>query len=144
MIRKPTSNAEAATLLRRAIRVGITINLGGVSTIYCVVNRKSSPRTHSKCSLLAPPLTHHYHYQLLVNLIGAEQIVGMLAIKVLTSSGSAAAAATNPLFLAEVLQPLDILVVQGNTNLILSHFVSLASSLWLTNRIEALEAADKK
>lgn len=76
-----------------------------------------------------------------VTLLGAEQIVGLLAAKSLTSSqallggGNALASAYG-----QVLQPLDILVVQANTNTLFSHFVSLASKLWFMRYvIEELE-----
>jgi len=108
MIRKPTSRIQAATLLRRAIRVGGTLNMFG----------------------------------LLLNLIAAEEIVGALAIKVLTNRPSqqqlllASAGAFAGL---EGLQPLDILVVQANTNSLLSHFCSLASLLYLTRNVDQLD-----
>lgn len=65
---------------------------------------------------------------MLFTIIGAEQIVGALAIKVLTTG-------TRTLTLMEnssMLQPLDILVVQANTNTLFSHFCSLVSLLYLT------------
>lgn len=97
-----TTRPRAAKLLRRAVQVGVTINLVG----------------------------------LLVTLIAAEEIVGLLAIKVLTNRNGA-----NFMMMdgASALQPLDILVVQANTNTLLSHFFSLASLLYLTDRIRTLD-----
>jgi hypothetical protein len=70
-------------------------------------------------------------------LIGAEQIVGNLAVKVLTQQGilggiDRAAA-------IQTLQPLDILVVQGNTNTLLSHFCSLVALLYQTKLVRHLD-----
>jgi hypothetical protein len=72
LVRRPTGKFEAANLLRRAVRVGVSLNLVG----------------------------------LFVNLVAAEQIVGNLAIKVLTSRGLG----TQSAFLSTVegLQPLDV------------------------------------
>lgn len=103
MIRKPTTYIQAATLLRRAIRIGVTLNCFG----------------------------------LLLNLIAAEEIVGALAIKVLTRPNFATQAAL--MGTVEGLQPLDILIVQANTNSLLSHFCSLVSLLYLTDRVHKLD-----
>jgi len=73
-----------------------------------------------------------------LSLVGAEQIVGMLAVKVLTMQGVLG----NPATLAvatQTLQPLDILVVQANTNTMLSHFVSLVCGLYLTKFVDKLD-----
>jgi hypothetical protein len=100
--RKATSRVNAANMLRRSIRVGVTLNLIGM----------------------------------LVTLLGAEQIIGGLAIKVLTMQGAlVATSGTMP----STLQPLDILIVQANTNTLLSHFCSLVGFLWLTNDVDKLD-----
>jgi uncharacterized membrane protein len=103
LLRRPTTRSQAADMLRRAVRVGVTLNLIG----------------------------------LLVTLLAAEEIVGALAIKVLTNRNFGPQAA----LLGSVegqLQPLDILVVQANTNTLLSHFCSLVSLLYLSDKIRQL------
>jgi Protein of unknown function (DUF3611) len=108
IIKPDTSVIKAALLLRRAIRVGVLLNLAG----------------------------------LLLHLLAAEQIVGALAIKVLTMPrstatyllGGAGAAA-----LEGSLQPLDILIVQANTNSLLSHFCSLVLLLGLVDPLHKLD-----
>jgi hypothetical protein len=68
------------------------------------------------------------------HLIAAEQIVGVLAVKVLTtfgSGGGTAAGVANTNFFLNIVQPLDILIVQANTNALFSHFVSLVSLLYI-------------
>lgn len=102
---KPTTPLAAAHMLRRAIRVGVTLNLLG----------------------------------LLCNLVAAEEIIGSLAIKVLTSNRSILAAGGASLLAPEGLQPLDVLVVQANTNSLLSQFCSLVSLLYLTRNVETLD-----
>jgi len=76
-----------------------------------------------------------------LTLIGAEQIVGLLAAKALTSvqngGGNFALGAGG--VASQTLQPLDILVVQANTNTLLSHFVSLGCSLFLTRSVRRLD-----
>jgi Protein of unknown function (DUF3611) len=70
---------------------------------------------------------------LLCHLLAAQQIIGLLAIKVLTgrSSGLLLAAVDG----SNTLQPLDILIVQANTNAILSQYISLVALLSLTTGI---------
>jgi len=101
LTRRPVTRRKAAHMLRRAVRVGVTLNLVG----------------------------------LLVNLLAAEEIVGSLAIQVLTTSSRGGPM----MYLDGMVQPLDILVVQANTNSLLSHFCSLASLLFLTRQIDKLD-----
>lgn len=72
---------------------------------------------------------------MLVTLLGAEAIIGLLAAKVLTSQG----VITSPSMAPQLLQPLDILIVQANTNTLLSHFFSLTSLLYLTRWVSRLD-----
>lgn len=104
------SRIKAATMIRRAIAIGSTINLIGM----------------------------------FVTLIGAEQIVGLLAAKVLTMqgispflSGGGAVGAVG--LGAQSVQPLDVLIVQANTNTVLSHFLSLVCCLILTRSVHVLD-----
>mmetsp|Transcript_22194 Transcript_22194/g.31819 ORF Transcript_22194/g.31819 Transcript_22194/m.31819 type:complete len:99 (+) Transcript_22194:178-474(+) len=71
-----------------------------------------------------------------ISLVGAEAIVGTLAAKVLTMQGGFMSQGT---LATQSIQPLDILVVQGNTNAILSHFSSLTASLYLTKFVRKLD-----
>jgi hypothetical protein len=71
---------------------------------------------------------------MLFTLMGAEQIVGVLAIKVLTTSRTVTLMESSSL-----LQPLDILVVQANTNTLFSHFASLAALLYLSKSLLKLD-----
>jgi hypothetical protein len=71
-------------------------------------------------------------------LVGAEQIVGGLAIKVLTTTTSTPAVYQGAQAV-NLLQPLDILVVQANTNTLFSHFCSLVAYLWLGRSIDQLD-----
>jgi hypothetical protein len=71
---------------------------------------------------------------MLFTILGAEQIVGVLAIKVLTTS-RALTMAESP----SLLQPLDILVVQANTNTLFSHFCSIVALLYLSKSVMKLD-----
>jgi hypothetical protein len=71
-------------------------------------------------------------------ILGAEQIVGGLAIKVLTTSTTAPAVYQGSQA-ANLLQPLDILVVQANTNTLFSHFCSVVAYLFLGRSIGQLD-----
>jgi hypothetical protein len=77
LVRRPTGKFQAANLLRRAVRVGVSLNLVG----------------------------------LFVNLVAAEQIVGNLAIKVLTSRGLGAGQSALLSTVEGSLQPLDVSIV---------------------------------
>lgn len=82
-------------------------------------------------------------FGMLTSLISAEQIVGALAIKVLTS----APARTTVALLessSNYLQPLDILVVQANTNTLFSHFSSLTALLYMTKSLAKLDPPSSK
>jgi hypothetical protein len=109
LLRKPTTKLEAATMLRKSITVGVTLNLFGMLT----------------------------------SLISAEQIVGALAIKVLTSAPARTTMAVLESSSA-YLQPLDILVVQANTNTLFSHFSSLAALLYMTKSLAKLDPPSSK
>mmetsp|Transcript_42884 Transcript_42884/g.103714 ORF Transcript_42884/g.103714 Transcript_42884/m.103714 type:complete len:266 (-) Transcript_42884:14-811(-) len=100
LLRKPTSRIQCANMLRRTIKVGLTLNVIGM----------------------------------MFTIVGAEQIVGALAIKALTTSRTLALDQSGSL-----LQPLDILVVQANTNTIFSHFTSLVALLYLARQLCKLD-----
>ncbi|CAM9349988.1 unnamed protein product [Hapterophycus canaliculatus] len=79
---------------------------------------------------------------MLLALVGAEQIVGTLVAKVLYSQGFQPNVVMGTTGAAEVAQAqfraLDVFIVQANTNTLLSHFCSLAASLWLLARTPKL------
>jgi hypothetical protein len=100
--KKGTRRIAAANMVRRAISVGVTLNLLGMA----------------------------------LALVGAEQIVGTLAVKVLTQQGVFGGVDR---VAVQTLQPLDILVVQGNTNTLLSHFCSLVALLYQTKLVRHLD-----
>ena len=76
---------------------------------------------------------------MLVSLLGAEQIVGTLASKVLSQQGyvpvMAAVGAANP-----QIQALDIFLVQANTNCLVAHFIPLVAYLWAQSKLPRAKA----
>jgi hypothetical protein len=76
-----------------------------------------------------------------LTLLGAGQIVGGLAIKVLTMSQGTVLALGNVAGGGglQTLQPLDILIVQANVNLLLSHYLSLVGLLYLVRYLDKLD-----
>jgi len=74
-----------------------------------------------------------------VTLIGAQQIVGLLASKLLSMQGVTPFGMSAAAVSVQTLQPLDILIVQANTNTLLSHFISLAASLIMTRSVKQLD-----
>lgn len=70
---------------------------------------------------------------LLISLVGAQAIVGALVAKSLTlPQGGLGVYQVDP---SRIIRPLDIFVVQANTNTVAAHFAGLIGSLWLLNRI---------
>ncbi len=70
---------------------------------------------------------------LLVGLIGAQAIVGALVAKSLTLPQ--AGVGVYQIDPSRIIRPLDIFVVQANTNTVAAHFAGLMGSLWLLNRV---------
>lgn len=106
LLRRPTSRIKTANMLRRAIDVGVSLNLIGM----------------------------------FLTLLGAEQTIGVLAVKVLTARPwNTAGGMPYGMGNMEGLQPLDILVVQANTNALLSHFCSLVCLLYLNRFVKKLD-----
>lgn len=65
---------------------------------------------------------------MLLALLGAEALIGSLFAKALSQPQSGVAFYER---ITQAIQPIDILIVQANTNTVLAHFVGLAASLWL-------------
>lgn len=78
-------------------------------------------------------------FGMFVTLIGAQQIVGLLASKLLTMQGVTPFGMSAAAVSAQTLQPLDILIVQANTNTLLSHFISLVCCLIMTRSVDKLD-----
>jgi len=131
---------------------GSSITLGFVSIFWTWATRRLSRRLLRKPATriqAANMIRKDIHVGTIVNLlgmalalIGAEQIVGGLAIKVLTTTASTPAVYQGAQSLS-LLQPLDILVVQANTNTLFSHFCSLVAYLWLGLSIDKLDPPSK-
>lgn len=74
---------------------------------------------------------------MLLTLLGAQATVGSLLAKALAQPQGAAlfGGANN---VSQFVQPLDIFIVQANTNILLAHFGGLACTLWVLNSIDRL------
>jgi hypothetical protein len=68
---------------------------------------------------------------ILISLVGAQATVGLLAQKAF-SQGVGGFINTDA---NKFIQPLDVLVVQASTNVILAQFVGVVAALWLLNRM---------
>lgn len=80
-------------------------------------------------------------FGMLFTLIGAEQIVGLLSAKILSAQGANPFSNNSQILGGQVtpLNALDILIVQANTNTLVSHFVSLLCTLLMTNSVTKLD-----
>jgi uncharacterized membrane protein YidH (DUF202 family) len=65
---------------------------------------------------------------MLLTILGSQAVVGSVLTKSLSQQGAVLDA-------SRYVQPLDLFVVQGNINTITAHFVGIAASLWLFNRV---------
>jgi len=68
---------------------------------------------------------------MLITILGAFATIGSLLAKSVSQLGGTLAAIDPSRFV----QPADLFVVQANTNTIAAHFVGIAASLWLFNRV---------
>jgi hypothetical protein len=73
---------------------------------------------------------------LFTSVLGAQFIIGTLVAKSMQNVVGVGIAGG---ISAQTLQPLDVLVVQANTNMLTSHFISLACLLWLTRMVDKLD-----
>jgi Protein of unknown function (DUF3611) len=71
---------------------------------------------------------------MLLTILGAQAIVGALLTKSLTLPQTTGGVITQ-LDPSKIIQPLDIFVVQANTNTLLGHYAGLVASMWLLNRV---------
>ena len=69
---------------------------------------------------------------MLLSIVGAFAIVGSILAKSVLQPQGALTTAIDP---TRFVQSLDLFVVQANTNTIAAHFVGIAASLWLFNRV---------
>ncbi|MGF1499332.1 MAG: DUF3611 family protein [Elainellaceae cyanobacterium] len=65
---------------------------------------------------------------MLLTLLGGEALIGALVAKALSQPQGGGAFFER---ITQAIQPLDIWVVQANTNIALAHFVGIVASLWL-------------
>lgn len=72
---------------------------------------------------------------MLLTLLGAEATVGSLLAKALSQPQGAAVFGA-PGNLGQYVQPLDIFVIQANTNILLAHFFGLVFTLWILNSLD--------
>ena len=72
---------------------------------------------------------------MLLTLIGAEATVGALLAKALSQPQGAAVFGV-PGSVSQYVQPLDIFVIQANTNILLAHFFGLVFTLWILNSLD--------
>ena len=96
-------------------------------------NPVNRPRKNETVQVLRLGMIVHF-IGMLLTLFGAQAIVGTLLTKSLTSQqiGTGIIAQADP---SRFIQPLDIFVVQANTNTVTAHFAGLVASVWLLNRI---------
>jgi hypothetical protein len=73
---------------------------------------------------------------MLLTLLGAEATVGSLLAKALSQPQGAAVFGA-PGTVSQYVQPLDIFVIQANTNILLAHFFGLVFTLWILNSLDS-------
>ena len=148
VLKLESSPASKALLMPNYFLAGSSIALSMGSIFWTWATRRLSRRLLRKpttrvqaANMLRKSITVGTSLNLMgmaLAICGAEQIVGGLAIKVLTTATS-----TPTIYqgaqAANLLQPLDILVVQANTNTMFSHFCSVVANLFLGRSIGQLD-----
>jgi len=71
---------------------------------------------------------------MLLTIVGAQAIIGSILAKSFAQPQGAVGVG-GIVDLNRFVQPLDLFVVQANTNTIAAHFVGITASLWLFNRV---------
>lgn len=71
---------------------------------------------------------------MLLTLLGAEATVGALLAKALSQPQGVSPFGVGA-NVTQFVQPLDIFVVQANTNILLAHFAGLVCTLWIMNSV---------
>ena len=149
MVSATTTSAAgaAAAAMPNFVLAGTAIILSFASILWTGASRRLSRRllkrpttTLQAANMLRKDINIGVTLNLLgmlCTILGAEQIVGALAIKVLTTASYRATLLD--VGSSGMLQPLDILVVQANTNTLFSHFCSIAAFLYLTRQVDKLD-----
>jgi hypothetical protein len=71
-----------------------------------------------------------------MSILGAEALAGIVLIKILTlPQGSIAFGTQN---LTQFVNPVDLMIIQANTNAIMAHYAGIVTSLWLLHRLSNL------
>lgn len=124
-----------ARLSRRLLRTKPKLGKNNQATPYTKIRAANSIRRVIRIGTVLNL------FGMAITLLGAEQIVGVLAAKVLTMQGLPLGGGFGGggVLGAQSIQPLDILIVQANTNTLLSHFVSLVCGLWLVRSVHRLD-----
>jgi hypothetical protein len=111
--------------------------------IYFSVRYRRLGRQLQDQAIASPPrrvdILKIIRWGLLVNLagmgmaiIGAASVSGIVLVKSLSVPQGAFASGINP---NQLVQSIDLLAIQANTNTIIAHFTGLLSSLWLLDRL---------
>jgi hypothetical protein len=111
--------------------------------IYFSVRYRRLGRQLQDQDIASPPrrvdILKIIRWGLLVNLagmgmaiIGAASVSGIVLVKSLSVPQGAFASGINP---NQLVQSIDLLAIQANTNTIIAHFTGLLSSLWLLDRL---------
>ncbi len=96
-------------------------------------NANNRPRKTETVQVLQFALVVHLAGMLLT-LLGAQAIAGTLIVKSLTLPQLGVGVYTQ-IDASRIIQPIDIFVVQANTNTVTAHFAGLVSSIWLLYRL---------
>lgn len=135
----------------QGIEIGIICAIGGVVAIsigivfswrysrmareMVSVDSDRRPKKSETMQLIKTGLTVNL-IGMLLSILGAQALAGIVLIKSLTlPQGSISFGTSN---LTQFVNPVDLLIIQANTNSIMAHFAGILSSLWLLNRLGQL------
>lgn len=140
--------ANAARMNASSLTVGLVLAAAGVTCGYVSTFWMWGYKGFSKRLLridvdrvqLATQARRSLRVGIIINLVGmgltllsAAQTIGILVSKALTQ-GLAPGSGQFGVGLANAIQPIDLLILQANTNTLLSVYAGLCASLWLRQR----------
>jgi amino acid transporter len=116
--------------------LGNLVLLGGAYSAFRYTRlarqlESADPRSRPKPGMVIQALVMGLTVNLVgmfITILGGEALIGALFAKALSQPQSGAAFYER---ITQAIQPIDILIVQANTNTILAHFIGILASLWL-------------
>jgi hypothetical protein len=118
-----------------AVGIIFTVRYGRMAKEMVSADASRRPKKSETLQLIRTGLVVNL-VGMFLSILGAEALAGIVLLKILTlPQGSVAFGTQN---LSQFVNPVDLIIVQANTNSIMAHFAGIACSLWLLQRLSNL------